>query len=102
MSGQDIADYIASNVSDPVSRVMGVGDKTLLGSEYAMRIWMDPNKLFRYQLNVTDVQNAIAQQNIQISSGELGGVPASSEAGFDASIIGRSASATLSNSAISC
>ncbi|UYH51938.1 efflux RND transporter permease subunit [Candidatus Kirkpatrickella diaphorinae] len=88
MSGQDIADYIASNVSDPVSRVTGVGDKTLLGSEYAMRIWMDPNKLFRYQLNVTDVQNAIAQQNIQISSGELGGVPASSEAGFDASIIG--------------
>lgn len=88
MSGQDIADYVASNVSDPLSRVSGVGDHTLFGSEYAMRVWMDPNKLYKYSLNVSDVQAAIQQQNIQVSSGELGGLPSTKEIGFDATIIG--------------
>ena len=88
MSSQDIADYVASNISDPLSRVSGVGDHQLFGSEYAMRIWMDPNKLFKYALNVSEVQAAIQAQNIQVSSGELGGLPATSEVGFDATIIG--------------
>lgn len=88
MSGQDISDYVASNISDPLSRVSGVGDHTLFGSEYAMRIWMDPGKLYKYALNVSDVQSAIQQQNIQVSSGELGGLPATKEIGFDATIIG--------------
>ncbi|GAN52985.1 efflux RND transporter permease subunit [Tanticharoenia sakaeratensis] len=88
MSGQDIADYIASNVSDPLSRVTGVGDHTLFGSEYAMRVWLDPAKLYKYGLTVVDVETAIQQQNIQVSSGELGGLPAAKGIGFDATIIG--------------
>ncbi|WP_025885551.1 efflux RND transporter permease subunit [Asaia prunellae] len=88
MTGQDISDYVASNISDPLSRVTGVGDHTLFGTEYAMRVWMDPNKLFKYSLNVSDVQTAIQQQNIQVSSGELGGLPSTKEMAFDATIIG--------------
>jgi len=88
MSGQDIADYVASNISDPLSRVSGVGDHTLFGSEYAMRVWMDPAKLYKYGLTVADVQGAVQAQNIQVSSGELGGLPAKKGIGFDASIIG--------------
>lgn len=88
MTGQDIADYVASNVSDPLSRVTGVGDHTLFGTEYAMRVWMDPNKLYKYALNVSDIQTAIQQQNIQVSSGELGGLPSTKEMAFDATIIG--------------
>ncbi|MBS1023928.1 efflux RND transporter permease subunit [Gluconobacter cerinus] len=88
MSGQDIADYVASNISDPLSRVSGVGDHTLFGSEYAMRIWLDPSRLYNYGLTVGDVQSAIQAQNIQVSSGELGGLPAKKGIGFDATVIG--------------
>ncbi|BCI67002.1 efflux RND transporter permease subunit [Acetobacter aceti] len=88
MNAQDIADYVASNVSDPLSRVTGVGDHTLFGSEYAMRIWLDPRKLYSYGLTVGDVQAAIQSQNIQVSSGELGGLPAVPGASLDATIIG--------------
>lgn len=88
MSGQDVTDYIASNVVDPLSRVSGVGDHTLFGSEYAMRIWLDPAKLYKYSLTVSDVQTAVSNQNIQVSSGELGGLPATKDVGFDATIIG--------------
>lgn len=88
MSGQDIADYVASNISDPLSRVSGVGDHTLFGSEYAMRVWLDPSKLYNFGLTVGDVQTAISAQNIQVSSGELGGLPAKKGIGFDATIIG--------------
>ncbi|MFT8718006.1 efflux RND transporter permease subunit [Acetobacter sp.] len=88
MSAQDISDYVASNVSDPLSRVSGVGDHTLFGSEYAMRIWLDPQKLYSYGLTVGDVEAAIQNQNIQVSSGELGGLPAKPGARLDATIIG--------------
>ncbi len=88
MNGKDISDYVASNVMDPLSRISGVGDHTLFGSEYAMRIWMDPDKLYKYGLTVGDVQSAIQSQNIQVASGELGGLPARKGIGFDANIIG--------------
>ncbi|GBQ25629.1 multidrug efflux pump acriflavin resistance protein AcrB/AcrD/AcrF [Gluconacetobacter sacchari DSM 12717] len=88
MSGFDIADYVASNVSDPISRVSGVGDHTMFGSEYAMRIWLDPGKLFKYGMTISDVQTALQEQNIQISSGEIGGLPAKPGARLDATIIG--------------
>ncbi|TPW34070.1 efflux RND transporter permease subunit [Oecophyllibacter saccharovorans] len=88
MSGPDIADFVASNISDPLSRVTGVGDHQIFGSEYAMRIWMDPAKLYNYALSVGDVQQAVAAQNIQVASGELGGLPAVKGIGFDATIIG--------------
>ncbi|QDH13463.1 efflux RND transporter permease subunit [Formicincola oecophyllae] len=88
MSGADVGDYVASEVVDPVARVTGVGDHQLFGSEYAMRVWMNPGKLFSYGLTVADVQQAIQNQNIQVASGELGGLPARKNIAFDANIIG--------------
>ncbi len=88
MNAQDITDYVASNVQDPLSRVTGVGDYTLFGSEYAMRIWLDPAKLYKYSLTIGDVTGAINAQNVQVSSGELGGLPAAKGQRLDATIIG--------------
>jgi multidrug efflux pump len=76
MNRTDIADYIAANVQEPLSRVPGVGELTLFGSQYAMRIWLDPNKLISYRLTPADVSAAIRAQNSQISAGQLGGLPA--------------------------
>ncbi|GBQ61594.1 multidrug efflux pump acriflavin resistance protein AcrB/AcrD/AcrF [Ameyamaea chiangmaiensis NBRC 103196] len=88
MDAFQISDYLASNISDPLSRVTGVGDHTLFGSEFAMRIWLDAGKLYKYGLTVGDVQSAIEAQNIQVSSGEIGGLPSVAGARLDATIIG--------------
>ncbi|WP_165185379.1 efflux RND transporter permease subunit [Caulobacter soli] len=71
----DLADYIASNLQDPLSRVDGVGDVQLFGAQYAMRIWLNPTKLASFSLTPADVQAAIRAQNAQVSAGQLGGVP---------------------------
>jgi multidrug efflux pump len=76
MKQADLGDYVAANVIDPLSRVEGVGDVTLFGSQYAMRIWLDPAKLQSYQLTPADVATAISAQNTEVSAGELGGAPA--------------------------
>ena len=76
MNRTDIADYVAANVQDVMSRVPGVGELTLFGSQYAMRIWLDPDKLSGYKLTPTDVAAAIRAQNVQIAAGQLGGLPA--------------------------
>ncbi|MBK5142947.1 efflux RND transporter permease subunit [Budviciaceae bacterium BWR-B9] len=75
MSQEDIADYVGSNIKDPISRTNGVGDIQLFGSQYAMRVWLDPNKLNNYSLTPLDVNNAIKVQNNQIAAGQLGGTP---------------------------
>jgi hydrophobe/amphiphile efflux-1 (HAE1) family protein len=76
MSRNDIADYVVSALQDPVSRVPGVGDVQAFGSQYAMRIWLDPNKLASYQLTSLDVVQAVQAQNAQVSAGQFGGNPA--------------------------
>lgn len=73
MQQEDIADYVGSNIKDPISRTPGVGDVQLFGSQYAMRIWMDPHKLNNYKLTPVDVINAIKIQNNQVAAGQLGG-----------------------------
>jgi multidrug efflux pump len=88
MKSEDVADFVASHVQDPVSRTPGVGDYQLYGSEYAMRIWLDPEKLDNYGLTTVDVRNAIQAQNIQVASGELGGLPAVPGQQLDATIVG--------------
>ncbi|ADV99888.1 multidrug efflux protein [Yersinia pestis biovar Medievalis str. Harbin 35] len=75
MQQEDIADYVGSNIKDPISRTPGVGDAQLFGSQYAMRIWMDPHKLNNYKLTPVDVINAIKIQNNQVAAGQLGGTP---------------------------
>ncbi|RJT21520.1 multidrug efflux RND transporter permease AcrD [Buttiauxella izardii] len=75
MDKQDIADYVASNIQDPISRINGVGDVDAYGSQYSMRIWLDPTKLTSYQMTTQDVVDAIKSQNAQIAVGQLGGTP---------------------------
>ncbi|RSK59246.1 efflux RND transporter permease subunit [Escherichia fergusonii] len=83
----DIADYVASNIKDPLSRTAGVGSVQLFGSQYAMRIWLDPQKLNKYNLEPQDVISQIKIQNNQISGGQLGGMPQAADQQLNASII---------------
>ncbi|HQZ03988.1 MAG TPA: efflux RND transporter permease subunit, partial [Thauera sp.] len=76
MSKDDISDYVGANVVDPLSRVPGVGNLQVFGSKYAMRIWLDPNKLDTYRLTPGDVSAAVQAQNAQVAVGQLGGAPA--------------------------
>ena len=86
MSKYDLANYVASHIQDPVSRINGVGTVTLFGSQYAMRIWLDPNRLNNFSLTPSDVTAAIAAQNVQIAGGQLGGTPAVAGQAFQATI----------------
>ncbi len=90
MSDIDLANYIAANVQDPISRVNGVGQVQLFGSQYAMRVWVDPQKLNGYNLTVIDVSNAIQSQNVQVSAGELGGAPAVKGQQLNATVMAQS------------
>jgi multidrug efflux pump len=76
MTKDDIADYVGANLVDPLSRVPGVGTIQVFGSKYAMRIWLDPNKLDTYGLSPGDLTAAIQAQNAQVAVGSLGGAPA--------------------------
>lgn len=75
MDRADIADYLNSNVVDQLSRVEGVGNVNVFGSAYAMRIWLDPEKLRTYGLIPSDITSAIQAQNAQVSAGQLGQTP---------------------------
>ncbi|MET3514529.1 hydrophobe/amphiphile efflux-1 (HAE1) family protein [Pseudacidovorax sp. 1753] len=86
MTGSDLSDYVAANVQDAISRVAGVGDITLFGSQYAMRVWLNPDKLASFGLTPLDVQTAIQAQNAQVSSGQIGGLPASGNQQINATI----------------
>ncbi len=87
MTQEDIADYVGATIKDPVSRTTGVGDVQLFGAQYAMRIWMDPNKLNNFQLTPVDVITAIKAQNAQVAAGQLGGTPPVKGQQLNASII---------------
>ncbi|MEQ1310126.1 multidrug efflux RND transporter permease subunit AdeJ [Acinetobacter sp. XH1639] len=76
LSASDIKDYVNSNISEPLSRVAGVGEVTVFGGSYAMRIWLDPAKLTSFNLTPSDVAAAIRSQNAQVAVGQLGGAPA--------------------------
>jgi multidrug efflux pump len=75
LSSLDLSDYIDSTLNDTIKRVSGVGDTRIFGSGYAMRIWLDPEKLVKYNLMASDVASAIEAQNTQVSAGQLGGLP---------------------------
>ena len=89
-SNTDLSDFLASNVQDPLSRVTGVGEVQVFGSQYAMRVWLDPAALNNYKLMPSDVRSAIEAQNTQVSAGQLGGTPALPGQGFTASITAQS------------
>lgn len=72
----DLSDYAYANIKEPLARVAGVGDLQVFGSEYAMRIWLDPEKLNNLSITIPEVTSAIQAQNAQVTYGSLGGTPA--------------------------
>ncbi|MFV5525321.1 MULTISPECIES: efflux RND transporter permease subunit [unclassified Acinetobacter] len=75
LTADDIKDYVNSNISEPLSRVAGVGEVQVFGGSYAMRIWLDPAKMASLQVTPSDVAQAIRTQNAQVAVGQLGGAP---------------------------
>jgi len=71
----DVSDWLTTNMQDELSRIPGVGDVNVFGSSYAMRIWLDPQKLASFHLMPGDVITAISNQNTEVAAGEIGGLP---------------------------
>jgi multidrug efflux pump len=89
-TANDIADYLVSNIQDPIARVNGVGGVQVFGAQYAMRIWLDPTKLAAYSLMPSDITSAIESQNDQVSAGEIGALPASGAQQLNATVTAQS------------
>jgi HAE1 family hydrophobic/amphiphilic exporter-1 len=87
MDGNDLRDYAQSNVENMLARVPGVGEVESFGSQYAMRIWLNPDKLVDYKLTINDVIAAIRAYNVEVSAGQFGGAPAVEGQRLNASII---------------
>ncbi|HUL29794.1 MAG TPA: efflux RND transporter permease subunit [Thermodesulfobacteriota bacterium] len=87
MDGNDLMDYAQSNLEKVLSRVPGVGEVENFGTQYAMRIWLNPDKLIDYRLTVGDVIAALQSYNVEVSAGQFGGVPAVDGQRLNASII---------------
>jgi len=87
MSGEDLRDYAQSNLEKILSRVPGVGEVESFGTQYAMRVWINPDHMNSYGLTMADVIAALAAYNVEVSAGQLGGAPAAKGQGMNASII---------------
>src|SRR5579862_1198148 len=86
----DIADYLRSYLVDPLARINGVGNVRVFGGQYAIRIWLDPYKLQTYGLMPSDVRNAVLAQNVQVTGGEVGGLPSPPGQELDATVTAQS------------
>lgn len=86
MNRYDLTDYMVANVQDIISRVEGIGEVMTFGSQYAMRIWLDPNKLNNFRMTPGDVKQAIRTYNVQVSAGQFGGAPAANGQQLNATI----------------
>nr|WP_298892795.1 multidrug efflux RND transporter permease subunit [uncultured Acinetobacter sp.] len=82
----DISDYLTNHFELNLSRIEGVGEINVFGSQYAMRIWLNPLQLQRYGLMVSDVRSALESQNAQVAAGAVGDLPASSEQYLNAKV----------------
>jgi len=87
MSAIDIGDYSQSNIEKILARVPGVGEVEVFGFQYAMRIWLNPDKLTNYHLTVADVITALRAYNVEVSAGQFGGTPAMEGQRLNASIV---------------
>ncbi|MEN8358645.1 efflux RND transporter permease subunit [Acinetobacter towneri] len=90
LSADDIKDYVNSNISEPLSRVAGVGEVQVFGGSYAMRIWMDPAKMASLQVTPSDIAQAIRTQNAQVAVGQLGGAPSVQGQALNATVTAQS------------
>jgi len=86
----DVSDYLVSNLQEPIGRLQGVGDVNVFGSQYAMRIWLDPFKLASFKLMPSDVISAIEAQNTQVAAGQIGGQPSPDSQMLNATVTARS------------
>ena len=86
MSSADLGDYITSYIKEPLARVSGVGEIQVFGAQYAMRIWLDPQKLAKYNLTPSDVTGQISAQNAQVSAGGIAQQPTDGKQQFTATI----------------
>ncbi|UZK64655.1 efflux RND transporter permease subunit [Sphingomonas sp. M1-B02] len=89
-TNQDVSDWMASNMQDTLARVPGVGDTNVFGAPYAMRIWLNPDRLASYALMPGDVITAIQNQNTEVAAGEIGGQPQPSEQMLNATVTAQS------------
>jgi len=87
LDGNDLRDYAKSNLEKVVSRVPGVGEVEVFGSQYAMRVWIDPEKLTKYSMTFADISAALKTYNAEISAGQFGGAPSVPGQRLNASII---------------
>ena len=87
-SSQALNNLLAARVLDPIRRIQGVGSANQFGSEYAMRIWLDPDKLHAYSMAPDDVLDQVRNQNVQFASGAIGEQPAPADQQFTAPVIG--------------
>ena len=87
MNGDDLRDYAQSNLEKILSRVPGVGEVENFGSQYAMRVWLNPDSLTSYSLTMADVVAALEAYNVEVSAGQLGGAPATGNQRLNAAII---------------
>lgn len=87
MSGTDLRDYAQSSLEKILSRVPGVGEVENFGSQYAMRVWVNPDQLTNYNLTMEDVIAALKSYNVEVSAGQLGGAPAMEGQRMNAAII---------------
>ena len=89
-TNQDVSDFMVSNLQDPIGRLKGVGDTNVFGAQYAMRIWLDPDKLAGVGLVPGDVVTAISAQNAEVAAGEVGGVPSGPDQYLNATVTAQS------------
>jgi len=87
LSGDDLRDYAQSNIEKVLSRVPGVGEVEVFGSQYAMRIWLNPEKLIDYHMTIEDVVIGLRAYNVEVSAGQFGGAPAVEGQRLNAAII---------------
>jgi len=86
----DVSDYLVSHLQEPIGRLEGVGDVSVFGAQYAMRIWLDPFKLAGFKLMPSDVISAIEAQNTQVAAGQIGGQPSPAGQMLNATVTARS------------
>lgn len=89
-SQEKLGDILLSDMKDTIARIDGVGDITIFGDPLAMRIWLDPAKLFSYKISTAEVVAAIRAQNADVSAGQLGGLPAVNGQQINATITAQS------------
>ena len=89
-TNRDVADYLTTNLQDTLSRIDGVGDVNVFGSQYAMRIWLLPDRLASYGIIPGDVISAVQSQNSEVAAGEIGGQPQPAEQMLSATVTAQS------------